>query len=167
MGFIIYDEKGVALSLAELDQQAAAFWNKPFSLSEYANPTPVFSNSNNLEGEELRKARFRSIYSRCLNWYDIIGYAISEQELRHEGWVNVVSTMISHRIGDHFIDTSDSKGPVNVKYPNVIRETETEIELNLNEDVIMKIQATMTYYKPYIELINHWASKGYTQFSRD
>ena len=150
MNFQIRDAEGIALTLNELDKEAADFWSKELT-NDYAFPQV------RQEGEYLS-----SFLSRQANWYDIIGFCISTKGHSCSGWANVVATMIAESIGIHFIDTTEGykERPVKVaEFTNTL--VGNEIIMHLPDELEIKIYSTLEFYKPYIALINHWAEKGY------
>jgi hypothetical protein len=64
--------KGVALSMHQLDAEAAKFWGKNNKEGQYATPYEEESH---------------------LNWYDMIGWAIARQGHTTRGWKNIISTL--------------------------------------------------------------------------
>jgi hypothetical protein len=74
MGFQIKNKEGEALTIKELDKEAAEFWNKKIHDKYYANPSP--------EGT--------SVFKQQTNWFDVIGYNIHSPEVNYtKGWDNV------------------------------------------------------------------------------
>lgn len=71
MRLIIKDKEGNKINLVNLDIDIAKLWNKELT-KEYANPTPEFTNPNNLSGIELIKAEVRHKFTERMNWYDFI-----------------------------------------------------------------------------------------------
>ena len=82
------------------------------------------------------------------NWYDVIVWNIANQGHECSGWANVVATMMVSSIGMLFINTDDN-------YQNV------PVKINTIESIQDNVNGVLHFYKPYIDLINHWQSKGY------
>lgn len=161
--FQILNPQGEPLSMKQLDAEAAAFWSKEVDEKWYANPTPVFVNDKNLEGAELSEAKFRHEMRQASNWYDTIGWNIANQGNQCSGWSNVVATMMAMQLGMKFIDLDhDYKtGPIVIKEPVLIELPDDKCEVNFPDKLAIQLWATVNYFKPYIELMNHWQSKGY------
>lgn len=64
MSFQIKNKNGEALTINDLDQEAATFWNKETHPKNYANPIPN-------TGDE-----FKDAMNCSFNWFDIIGWHI-------------------------------------------------------------------------------------------
>lgn len=155
MGFQIHNAEGKAISIKELDVEAATFWGKEVHPTSYACP-------------QMRKKDESgwNYAMRYVNWFDVIGWCIHNQGHACSGWSNVVSTMIAETIGMHFIDTSEGykERPVPIIEFVECKELvngEVKSKLHLPDKIEEKIYCTLQFYKPYIELINHWQSKGY------
>lgn len=73
MSFKILNKDGEALTIKQLDAEAAEFWNKTVDPKWYANPSP--------EGTSVFKQRG--------NWFDTIGYQIHSPGDYTSGWDNV------------------------------------------------------------------------------
>lgn len=152
MAFQILDNQGVAIPINKLDEEAAIFWGKELNKKSYATPFKLQEGIN-------------SIDEMCSNWFDIIGRSISSQGDFFSGWSNIVHTMIADLIGTKFIDFSVGydKRNVTVYYPeDVLNEDGGVIDVLFPDNIKRGIYATLSFHKPFIELINHWQSKGYT-----
>lgn len=152
MSFQILNKDGEPIPLNDLDREAAAFWGKEYDKKSYADPSPPRKEGEN-EIDYYRRSRG--------NWFDVIGFNIHSQYGWCSGWANIVANMLS-AMHMSFIDTSEGyqNRPVKVaefapnpKYPGPA--------LFLPEEVEVEIYCTLGFYKPYIELINHWQVKGY------
>lgn len=154
MGFQILNSNGEPISMHELDREAAAFWGKEVRIKYYATPTIY-------KGDDEFK---RAMADTSGNWFDVIGHAIHYQLHECSGWANIVATMMATSIGMKFIDTSEGykDRPVDVKYLTATTTDNVNYRINFPEELLMPLYGTMLFYKPYIELINHWQSKGYT-----
>lgn len=86
--FQVTNKEGIAITINQLDNEAATFWNKEVHLKAYACPT-------------------ETIYST--NWYDCIGWAIANQNNYTTGWKNVLNYMINIQVEGMFIDKSNDK----------------------------------------------------------
>jgi hypothetical protein len=124
--FQILDEKGKAITINDLDLEAAIFWNKAIHPKSYASPEECYG----------------------ANWFDIIGWNIAYQGHECAGWANVVATMMATNIGMKFIDLSKEY-------------KDKPVKINTIEETMPKIKDLISFYQPYIELINHWQAKGY------
>lgn len=82
MGFQIKNDKGIALSMNELDKEAAEFWGVPVHETNYAHPC------NNSIG----------------NWFDTIGFNIHRPGTYTSGWRNVIVTMYQMFSSGYMID---------------------------------------------------------------
>jgi len=124
--FQIIDTKtGEAVRINELDRQAAEFWGVKLNKRSYAQPKD---------------------YGYGSNWFDIIGFGISQMDYSHS-WNGVVSYLFED-IGNMFLDYSTGYNDRPVK----VYDT---------QEVVEKIQIAIDFFKPYVDLINHWQAKGY------
>jgi len=152
MGFQILNSNNEPISIKELDIEAAAFWNKIVDPKWYANPSP--------EGTAVMK--------QWSNWFDTIGYCIHSQGNACSGWSNIVATMMAESLGMLFIDTSEGykERPIPIiewqRHDFYNMENEKKISYHLPDKLEENIFGSLEYYKPYIQLINHWKAKGYT-----
>lgn len=156
MSFQILNKLGEPISIGELDKEAAAFWNKEVHSKQYADPS-----ESKKEGESEIDFLRRSMTS---NWFDVIGYTIHNQGNYTSGWRNIVHTMISDSLGTKFIGGKDDESIPVMKMRECIEVKEDGSQaktLHLEDEIEEGIYYTMKYYQPYIELINHWHSKGY------
>jgi hypothetical protein len=80
------------------------------------------------------------------NWYDIIGWSIANQGNYTSGWNNVATTMFNSNLEGFVINHKNKE----------------QVEILNNETLYAKLQAIIKFYEPYIALINHWQSLGYT-----
>jgi hypothetical protein len=161
MAFEIHDKDNKAIPIKDLDAEAAALWGKEVDPKWYADPTPLFTNDENLQGEDLRKARWDHEIRKTGNWFDVIGHAIHSQGFAMGGWANVVHTMMSSSWPSAFIDTSEGYKDRPVKLKMSIQESGDIYLLHLGDDLKMSLIGSVLYLTPYIDLINHWQSKGY------
>lgn len=145
--FKILDANSKALTMAELDKEAAEFWGKEVDPKHYANPFPK-AEGNNLSAA-LANAR-----NNAQNWYDIIGWNIAQQGNHTTGWQNVVHTMVAETLGECLVDLHKDKP---IKMATFVGEDTIHLEDSYEE----KLYATLSYFKPFIDLINHWMDKGY------
>lgn len=112
--FQILDSNNVPIPINDLDEQVAAFWNVPLHKKWYAA---------------------KSLHHQ--NWFDSIGFAISQQGNFTSGWNNVKITMLRDSLDFGVFD----------------------ILMNKKSDV--SIKAIVENYKDYFDLIDHWESIGY------
>ena len=92
--------------------------------------------------------------NNALNWYDIIGWNIAQQGNYTTGWQNVVYTMAAENLGRRLIDLHKDKP---IKLATFVGDD----TIHLEDSYEKKLYATFNYYKPFIDLINHWMDKGY------
>ena len=149
--FQILDKEGKALSMRQLDNEAAAFWGKEVDPKWYATP-PVDTTGMS----EVQKIRA----DMAGNWFDKIGWHIATVREYSGGWKDVIRTMIGESLISSFIsdEKESSEKPIQVYY--MTGDPEVKLELHIESE--MGVYAALNYFKPYIELINHWHSKGYT-----
>lgn len=148
--FQIHNSEGVAIPIRTLDEEAAALWGKEVDPKWYANPTPPFVNSSNLEGRALALAKVKHDIGQWVNWYDAIGFKIAHPESKWaSGWNNVKSSMWVVQVSDYYDDLFKE---------DIIVDAATGKSYTLIE---IGIAATKQYLKPYYDLINHWEAKGY------
>ena len=149
-GFQIKNAEGIAISINDLDEEAAAFWNKEIKEKSYADPTPEFTNPDNLEGDELFLAKMKYEFNHRNNWYDAIGWYIAESKAIEYpdtiSWKNVMNAMMGNSLLDCFMKRDDIEicDPFNIPSP-----------------CMENLQGTLLYYQPYFQLIKHWKDKGY------
>lgn len=150
MSFQIHNSEGIAIPINKLDEEAAIFWGKEIEPKNYACP----------QKKEEGEGNWHYI-SRCANWFDVIGYCIHSPGYACSGWSNVVATMITEPIGMKFIDTSEGYKDRPIPIVEFVSDPNTLGQMHLPNNIEEKIWGVLTFYKPYIELINHWQSKGY------
>lgn len=154
--FQIHDADGKAIPINLLDAEAAAFWGKEVHKKDYANPSEPRK-----EGESELDYLRRSMTS---NWFDVIGWCIGSQKNYTSGWRNVVHNMIADSLGDAFVSGKGDE-PIPMEYIHTcveLRESGQQVKAwHLTDKLETSVYGTMLFYKPFIELINHWQSKGY------
>lgn len=153
--FQILNKDGKALTMAELDKEASKFWGKEVHPKHYANP---FSDKVADEGasfaERMKIERENALYNSS-NWFDIIGWNIANQGNYTSGWQNVVHTMVAESLGECLIN-------LNKDEPIKLAEFVGDKEIHLGDNWEIELFHTLNYYKPFVDLINHWSAKGYT-----
>lgn len=152
--FQILNQDGVALTMSQLDEEAAAFWGKEVYPKNYANPFPVVQPKSDSLMDRI-EAEQTNVRNSSLNWYDIVGYTIANQGNYTTGWNNVINSLISENLGRAIIGEQ-------FELPEFIQIGD---ELHLPRRIEMRINAVLNYFKPFINLIKHWESKGYTPIS--
>lgn len=152
--FQILNQDGVALTMSQLDEEAAAFWGKEVHPKNYANPFPVVQPKSDSLMDRI-EAEQTNIRNSSLNWYDIVGYTIANQGNYTTGWNNVINSLISENLGRAIIGEQ-------FELPEFIQIGD---ELHLPRRIEMRINAVLNYFKPFINLIKHWECKGYTPIS--
>lgn len=153
--FQILNTNGQALTMKELDKEAAEFWGKEVNPKYYANPFP---NKVADEGASLsEKIRIQSENARnnVSNWFDIIGWNIANQGNYTSGWQNVVHTMVTENLGECLVSLRKDE-------PIKLAEFVGDTEIHLGDSWEIKLYSALNYYKPFVDLINHWMAKGYT-----
>jgi len=85
------------------------------------------------------------------NWFDIIGYSIHNPANYTSGWNNIALTLINIFIVDLMINCRNKE----------------KVEVTSVEDATKRLVTVHTFTAPYIALINHWMSKGYTPHKVD
>lgn len=156
MAMQIRNKEGQGILMSELDKEAAAFWGKEVEEKSYAHPGQPFTNPDNLEGIERTKAEFRHKMHTPNHWKDAIGWYISESKAIEYPdtmkWKDVMTAMLGNSLLNCFL-----------KFP---REEKESVEICDPFDIPTRCQeeliATLSYYKPYFDLIAHWEEKGYT-----
>ena len=153
--FKILDKNGKALTMGELDKEAAEFWGKEVHPKHYANPFPDKATD---EGASLsKKIRIESenALNNASNWFDVIGWNIANQGKYTFSWRNVAHTMLAENLGECLINLYEDE---QIK----IAEFVGGRELHLADSWEIKLFHALNYYKPFVDLINHWMAKGYT-----
>lgn len=142
VGFQICNKEGEAITINQLDKEAAEFWGKEPHVKWYATPTGQ-SNS----------------YS---NWYDMLGRAILDEDKYRTHWTNwsepykkmawceVVCRMSLVNINDVLVDANKPEGAE--RYEMTIRSEKDAIEVLLGARMFLL---------PFMELAKHWEDKGY------
>lgn len=146
--FQILNANGQALTMKELDKEAAEFWGKEVDSKNYANPFPEVG------GNSFAALRANAL-NNAQNWFDIIGRAIANQENYTTGWQNVAHTLVVRHLGECLISLHKDE-------PIKLAEFVGDGDIHLEESCEIKLFATLDYFKPFINLINHWMAKGYT-----
>lgn len=152
--FQILNKEGVALTLSQLDGEAAKFWSKEIHPKNYANPFPEVIPKDDSMKSRI-DAETRNAYNNSSNWFDIIGWSVANQGHYTTGWNNVIDTMVTESLG-HAILNDQFELPEFIQVGN---------EWHLPEQVEIKVYATLKYFKPFVDLIKHWESKGYVPVS--
>lgn len=146
--FQILNAEGKTLTMAELDKEAAEFWDKEVDPKHYANPFPKE------EGNSFSAMQTNAL-NNSLNWFDIIGWNIANQGNYTSGWQNVAHTMVTKTLGECLVSLHKDK-------PIKLAEFIGDDNIHLEESCETRLFATLNYFKPFIDLINHWMAKGYT-----
>lgn len=147
--FQIRDEFGHTITIKQLDEEAAAFWNKEVDSDSYAFPTKE-PNYVGMTDKERRKAYTDYIRSQSCNWYDTIGYQIAYPSINWtSGWNNVKASLWIVQAADKYEYLFDTK----LYRDDETGQTFTQMDISM--------QVTREFLKPYYDLIDHWVSKGY------
>lgn len=152
--FRILDKNGKALTMAELDKEAAEFWNKEVHPKHYANPFPEKKVSKDTSYSEAVRIERENALNNTFNWFDVIGWNIANQGNYTSGWRNVVHTMVAENLGECLVRLNKDKP---IELAKFVGDEEIHLESSWEEE----LYATLTYYKPFVDLINHWMAKGY------
>lgn len=153
--FKILDKNGKTLTMGELDKEAAEFWGKEVHPKHYANPfldKKISKDASYSEAIRIERENARNNFS---NWFDIIGWNIANQGNYTTGWQNVVHSMITENLGECLVR-------LNKDEPIKLAEFVGKGEIHLGDSWEEELYATLNYYKPFVDLINHWMAKGYT-----
>lgn len=153
--FKILDKNGKALTMGELDKEAAEFWGKEVHPKHYANPFPDEPISQDATISEKIRINHKNALNNVHNWFDVIGLNIACQGDYTSGWQNVVHTMVVQSLGDCLVSLRRDKP---IELAEFVGDTEMHLGSNWEEE----LYATLNYYKPFVDLINHWMAKGYT-----
>lgn len=155
MAFRILNKEGRALTMGQLDKEAAEFWGKKVDDNHYANPYPEIIVDENASFEERINAEMENARHSSINWYEVIGWNISEQGNYTSGWHNVVYTMMADSLGRCLLKNKKDGSTGLAEFVG------DGNKIHLEDNVEEKIYATLKYFKPFVDLINHWHSKGY------
>ena len=96
--FQILNKDGKALTMAELDKDAAEFWGKEVHPKHYANPFPDKVADERASFAERMKIENENALNNVSNWFDIIGWSVANQGNYTTGWQNVVHTMLAENL---------------------------------------------------------------------
>lgn len=152
--FQILDKEGVALTISQLDEEAAKFWGKEVHSKNYANPFPeVIPKDDSIKSHI--EAEMHNAHNNSLNWFDIIGWNVANQGNYTTGWNNVIDTMVTESLGRSILNDQ-------CELPEFIQ---TGNEWHLPEQVEIRVYTILKYFKPFVDLIKHWESKGYVPVS--
>ena len=146
--FQILNAEGKALTMAELDKEAAEFWGKEVDPKHYANPFPK------VEGNSFSAIQTNAL-NNTQNWFDIIGWNIAHQGNYTSGWQNVAHTMVTETLGECLVSLHKGES---IKLAKFVGDN----NIHLEEETELQLFTTLNYFKPFIDLINYWMAKGYT-----
>ena len=152
--FQILDKDAKALTMAELDKEAAEFWGKEVHPKHYANPFPDKKISEDASYSEAVQIERENAWNNNFNWFDIIGWNIANQGNYTYGWQNVVHTMVTQSLGECLVRLNKDEP---IKLAEFVGDTEIHLESSWEKE----LYSIINYYKPFIDLINHWMAKGY------
>lgn len=138
--FQILDKDGNAIPINTLDKEAADFWNKELDPKYYADPS--------------KKDTDRWLGA---NWFDTIGWYIANQGNYTTGWANVVSSLVAEPLGQCLFKKQEDNTVKVAKFVDC-----KDGELHLESCVEKSLFLSLCFFQPFIDLINHWAGKGYT-----
>lgn len=152
--FQILDKDANALTMGELDKEAAEFWGKEVHPKHYANPFPEKRASEDAPLSEKMRIKYENAMNNSSNWFDVIGWNIANQGTYTYGWHNVVHTMVTEKLGECLVSLRENEP---IKLAEFVGDTEIHLESSWEEE----LYSIINYYKPFIDLINHWMAKGY------
>ena len=152
--FQILDKDAKALTMAELDKEAAECWGKEVHPKHYANPFPDKVADERASFAERMKIERENAWNNNFNWFDIIGWNIANQGTYTYGWQNVVYTMVTQTLGECLVRLNKDEA---IKLAEFVGDTEIHLESSWEKE----LYSIINYYKPFIDLINHWMAKGY------
>ena len=152
--FKILDKNGKALTMGELDKEAAEFWGKEVHPKHYANPFPDKVADEGASLSEKIRIESENARNNASNWFDVIGWNIANQGKYTFSWRNVAHTMLAENLGECLINLYEDE---QIK----IAEFVGGKELHLADSWEIKLFHALNYYKPFVDLINHWSAKGY------
>lgn len=153
--FQILNKDGKALTMGELDKEAAEFWGKEVHPKHYANPFPDKVASEGASFAEKMRIEHENARNNTCSWFYVIGWNIANQGTYTYGWQNVVHTMVTENLGECLVSLRENEP---IKIAEFVGDTEIHLESSWEE----ALYSTLNYYKPFIDLINHWMVKGYT-----
>ena len=152
--FQVLDKDAKALTMAELDKEAAEFWGKEIDPKHYANPFPEEKVSEDAPLSEKIRIKYENARNNACNQFDVIGWNIANQGNYTYGWQNVVHTMVTQTLGECLVRLDKDK-------PIKLAEFVGDDEIHLESSWEKELYSIINYYKPFIDLINHWMAKGY------
>lgn len=147
--FQIHDKDGNAISIKDLDQEACEFWKVEKQEKWYASPKNMKSDGT----EE------KSVMKQRINWYDFIGHNIARFDLKFTElrWDTVVEQMIASYLGRQFFKKQED-GSIKLQQFTTKDGGKT---FSMEEDLEITLYCLLDHYKDYVDLMNHWNSKGY------
>jgi hypothetical protein len=87
-----------------------------------------------------------------LNWVDTIKAVLTDYNLKYLSWKGITTGLLQKQVCESlFIGHSLEFEPF----------TEEGEAVSLSDKVQLEIMARIEYYRPYVELINHFASLGW------
>lgn len=135
--FQILDAEGKAVGINQLDKEACEFWGVELHPKQYASPS-----------------------DQRINWFDCIGWNISITQ--RPTWRKVIMTLIAESFFDQLVkENKETKENTYVDFVVTGQTKEGENILHLPDDTEENLYILMQVHKPYVDLMNHWASKGY------
>lgn len=120
----------------------------------YANPFPEIMPKDDSFKSRI-EAEVANARNNSLNWYDIIGRNIANQGNYTTGWNNVINTMVAENLGQVILGDQ-------FELPEFVQIGD---EQHLPLQVEVRISIVLNYFKPFVNLIKHWESKGYIPVS--
>lgn len=139
-GFQILDAQGVALTLGQLDIEAAKFWGKKVSEKKYAYPNKEINKETNPELTDLAiEVHNASICGN--NWKDVIGFSITQIHEFSDSWDDVIISMMDYSLIKGLRHSFDG--------------------FVLKQESINSLNKMLQFYAPHIQLIEYWRAKGY------
>lgn len=134
MGFQIKNKEGEAITIKELDKEAAEFWGKEVHPKWYANPVKPRDGESSID--TMRR-------EMSTNWFDCIGYQIHKPSNEdYQGWDGVKRSLWSLHSSNWY----------------------NKIMVWSEEEALIYLAVVKEHIQPYYELIDYWQSKGYEPY---
>lgn len=138
MGFQILNKNNDPIKMNDLDAEAAKLWGHEVDKSSYAVPKE--------QGDYADTTKGRMAYLRQSNWFDVVGHMIHSPTTKtpyYKGWKEVKKNLLLMHMESSMLKEDGS----------------VEDGMHIKD---MFEYVAEDYLKPYLDLIDHWADKGYT-----
>lgn len=155
--FQILNKEGIAISLNDLDAEIAKFWNKEVDGELFANPMPEVKESKTVTYMEACR---ENNLNNSLNWYDTIGWNITQLSDNNVSWKAVAEALIRDLVMECVINTENDE--ITLASVEITKESTLEdITLKTKDRSMVGIVTALELFKPHIELINYLKDQGY------